>query len=189
MSEGRLHQALQEVRVASFFLPIRSVGTFGGARPTVVWAGVGAGHPHLFALHKRIQDAVLHAGLEPDLSGFHPHITIARSKGVSREVLSPFLRRYAEEELSLWKVSGFALYSSLLSPNGATYSIEMRSERRGDGILRLKSWPVDHCGTGYKDFGRVHSHRRLCQLVASEMPDTYYFSVRRMQPSHSESLL
>ena len=25
--------------------------------PSVVWAGIGKGHPHLFALHKHIQDA------------------------------------------------------------------------------------------------------------------------------------
>ncbi len=96
--------------------------------PTVVWAGVGHGHPHLFALHKRIQDAVLNAGIEPDLTPFHPHITIARTKGVSREALIPFLRRHAEEELGMWKVTGFTLFSSVLSPGGATYSIELRRE-------------------------------------------------------------
>jgi 2'-5' RNA ligase len=82
----------------------------------------------LFALHKRIQDAILHAGLEPDLSPFHPHITIARAKGVSKELLLPFLRRYAKEELGMWKVTGFALFSSLLSPEGAAHSVEMRRE-------------------------------------------------------------
>ena len=126
--EELLRQALAGVQVAAFFLPIKGVGVFGGAHPTVVWAGVGQGHPHLFALHKRIQDAVLHAGLEADLSPFHPHITIARAKGVSREALLPFLRRHAEEELGLWKVTGFALFSSLLRPEGATHSIELRRE-------------------------------------------------------------
>ena len=126
--EERLRQALAEVQVAAFFLPIKGVGVFGGAHPTVVWAGVGQGHPHLFALHKRIQDAVLRAGLEPDLQPFHPHITIGRAKGVSREALLPFLRRYAEAEPGLWKVTGFALFSSVPGPEGATYSVEMRRE-------------------------------------------------------------
>lgn len=124
----RLRVALEEVRVPAFFLPIKGLGAFGGAHPTVVWAGVGHGHPHLFALHKRIQDAVLNAGIEPDLTPFHPHITIARTKGVSREALIPFLRRHAEEELGMWKVTGFTLFSSVLSPGGATYSIELRRE-------------------------------------------------------------
>ena len=76
--EQQLREALAEVRVPSFFLPIQGVGTFGGSRPTVVWAGLGKAHPHLFALHKHTQDAVLHAGLEPDLRPFHPHITLGR---------------------------------------------------------------------------------------------------------------
>lgn len=125
-SEERLRKMLAMVRVPPFFLPVLGVGTFGGDRPSVVWAGVGKGHPHLFALHQRIQDAVLHAGLEPDLKPFHPHITIGRAKNVSRPALLPFLRRHAETEFDLWKVSGFALFSSRLSEEGATHTIEMR---------------------------------------------------------------
>ena len=64
--EECLKASLQKVRVAPFFLPVQGVGLFGGTWPAVVWAGVGKGHPHLFALHHHIQDAVLHAGLEPD---------------------------------------------------------------------------------------------------------------------------
>ena len=69
-AELRLRDALSGVRLGEFFLPVKGVASRlggSGARPTVVWAGVGKGHPHLFALHKHIQDAVLHAGLEADL--------------------------------------------------------------------------------------------------------------------------
>jgi 2'-5' RNA ligase len=126
--EEQLRNTLAKVRVPPFFLRIWGVGTFGGARPTVVWAGVGKGHPHLFALHQHIQDAVLHAGLEPDLKPFHPHITIGRARNNSRAVLLPFLRRYAETEFDLWKVTGFTLYSSLLSADGARHEVEMRCD-------------------------------------------------------------
>ena len=126
--EEPLREALAGVRVPQFFLPIQGVGTFGGARPTVVWAGLGKGHPHLFALHKHVQDAVLHAGLEPDLKPFHPHITLGRANGVSGATLSPFLRRNAEAEFGLWKVTGFAMFSSILSSEGATHAVEMRHE-------------------------------------------------------------
>jgi 2'-5' RNA ligase len=124
--EERLREALTEVRVPPFFLPILGVGTFGGARPTVVWAGLGNGHPHLFALHKRIQDTVLHAGLEPDLKPFHPHITMGRANGVSGATLLPFLRRNAQTEFGLWKVTGFAMFSSILSPEGPIHTLEMQ---------------------------------------------------------------
>jgi 2'-5' RNA ligase len=125
-AETRLRDALTGVRVGEFFLPIQGVGVFGGSRPKIVWAGVGKGHPLLFALHKHIQDTVLRAGLEPDLKPFHPHITLGRAKDVSRQTLLPFLRQHAETEFGLWKVTGFCLYSSILSPQGATHTMEMQ---------------------------------------------------------------
>jgi 2'-5' RNA ligase len=128
IQEEPLREALADVRVPQFFLPIQGVGTFGGARPTLVWAGLGKAHPHLFALHKHLQDAVLHAGLEPDLKPFHPHITLGRANGVSGATLLPFLRRNAEAEFGLWKVTGFAMFSSVLSSEGAIHTLEMRRE-------------------------------------------------------------
>jgi 2'-5' RNA ligase len=126
--EERLREALAPVKVPAFFLPVIGVGTFGGERPSVVWAGVGHGHPHLFALHKHIQDAVLHAGLEADLKPFHPHITLGRARGISRGALKSFLRQHAETEFDLWKVTGFALFSSRLTAEGPIYTVEMRVE-------------------------------------------------------------
>jgi RNA 2',3'-cyclic 3'-phosphodiesterase len=128
-AEDRLREALREVRVPPFFLPLCGVGVFNArGRPSVVWAGVGQGHPHLFALHRRIQDAVIHAGLEADLKPFHPHITIGRTKGTSRQALQPFLRRYAETEFGIFQVTGFELYSSVLTSEGAIHRLEMRQE-------------------------------------------------------------
>jgi RNA 2',3'-cyclic 3'-phosphodiesterase len=128
-SEDRLHKALREVRVPPFFLPLSGLGVFNvRGRPSVVWAGLGKGHPHLFALHQRIQNAVLHAGLEPDLKPFHPHVTIARAKGISRETLQPFMRRYAETNFGMFEVTGFELYSSVLTAEGAIHHVEMRQE-------------------------------------------------------------
>jgi 2'-5' RNA ligase len=128
-AEDQLREALRQVRVRPFFLPICGLGVFQvGGRPSVVWAGIGKGHPHLFLLHRRIQDAVLQAGLEPDLKPFHPHITLGRAKGISQQALQPFLRRNAETDLSLFEVTGFELYSSVLTPEGAVHHLEMRQE-------------------------------------------------------------
>jgi len=124
--EERLREALSQVRVPSFFLPIQGIGSFGGARPTIVWAGLGKGHPHLFALHKHIQDAVLRVGLEPDLRPFHPHITLGRVNGLSGATLLPFLRRNANAEFGLWRVIGFAMFSSVLTSEGPIHTLEMR---------------------------------------------------------------
>jgi RNA 2',3'-cyclic 3'-phosphodiesterase len=126
--EEKLRAELTAVRVPEFFLPIRGMGAFGGSRPTVVWAGVGTGHPHLFALHHHLQDAVLRAAIEPDLRPFHPHVTLGRAKGVSRASLLPLLRRHAETEFDMVKVSGFVLCSSELDPAGAVHTVELRRE-------------------------------------------------------------
>lgn len=125
--EEKLRESLSAVRVpAAFFLPVMGVGVFGGDWPKVVWAGVGKGHPHLFALHQHLQDAVLQAGLEADLKPFHPHITLGRMKGVSRAALKTFLRQHEETEFGLWKVEEVTLFSSVLAPEGSTYTAELR---------------------------------------------------------------
>ncbi len=125
-AEGRLRSALAGVRVGSFLLPLTGVGVFGGENPTVVWAGVGQGHPHLYALHKRIQDEVLRAGLEPDLRPFHPHVTLGRAKNVSRHEVKAFLRKFDQTEFDLIHVTGFALFSSVLARDGSLYTVELR---------------------------------------------------------------
>lgn len=126
--EGKLRAALARVQVGAFFLPLEGVGAFGGERPSVVWAGVGRGHPHLFALHKRIQDAVLQAGLEPDLRPFHPHVTLGRARNVARHDLKAFLQKFERAEFDFVRIAGFTLFSSVLSAEGASYSVEMRMD-------------------------------------------------------------
>jgi len=128
-SSGRdmLARNLEEVRVPPFFLPLQDVGSFNArGRPSVVWVGVGKGHPHLFALHRHIQDAVLRARLEPDLRPFQPHVTVARAQGISHQALQPFLRKHRDMEFGIFRVTEFALFSSVLAPEGATHTVELR---------------------------------------------------------------
>lgn len=124
--ELRLREQLEKVRVPPFLLPIEGVGTFGGFRPSVIWSGVSTGHPHLFALHKRIHDALFAAHFEPELRSFHPHVTLARLKGVSAPTLRPFLKKHEFDEFGLVEFTSFALVSSMPGPEGSTYSIEAR---------------------------------------------------------------
>lgn len=126
--EPREHLAeeLRKVHVPPFFLPLEGVGAFNvRGRPSVVWIGVGKGHPHLFALHKHIQDAVLRAGLEPDLRPFHPHVTVGRSRGISQQALQPFLKKNREAEFDFFPVNNFVLFSSILSAEGAAHEVEL----------------------------------------------------------------
>ena len=100
----------------SFFLPLTGFGAFPSkGRPNVIWIGVGSGHPHLFQLHKRVQEAALAAGLEPDLRSFHPHVTVARCRDVSPEAIRPFLKAHADFDAGMIHVESFCLNSSVLT--------------------------------------------------------------------------
>lgn len=110
----------------AFFLPIFGLGKFPGkGSPSVLWVGVGTGHPHLFQLHKRVQEAALRAGLEPDLRSFHPHVTLARCRNVSAEAVRPFLRAHAAFDAGMIHVKSFCLNSSDLTPSGSVYTEEL----------------------------------------------------------------
>lgn len=124
-----LLEALSHVKVPPFFLPLEGTGIFNAhGRPSTVWVGVGRGHPHLFALHKRIQDAVISAGIEPDLKAFLPHVTIGRARDLSKEALQPFLRKHAKTEHGLFQVSRFILFSSRPGLAMASHSLEAAYE-------------------------------------------------------------
>ncbi|HYY14131.1 MAG TPA: RNA 2',3'-cyclic phosphodiesterase [Chthoniobacterales bacterium] len=121
-----LREKLAAIQFGAFFLPITGIGTFPpkGA-PKIIWIGVGKGHPHLFQIHKRVQEAALAVGLEPDLRPWHPHITLARCQDVSAHTLRKFLRANADLDLGLIRVDAVHLYSSQLTPAGPIHTQEL----------------------------------------------------------------
>jgi RNA 2',3'-cyclic 3'-phosphodiesterase len=124
--EEVLKKNLSVIEWKAFFLPISGLGTFPGkGRPNILWIGVGTGHPHLFQLHKRVQEAAIGAGLEPDLRSFHPHVTLARCREVSAESVRPFLRADAAFDAGMIHVESFCLNSSELTPTGSVYTREL----------------------------------------------------------------
>jgi 2'-5' RNA ligase len=124
--EAVLRDKLQTIQFHSFFLPVVGTGTFPPkGPPKIAWIGVGSGHPHLFQIHKRVQEAALAAGLEPELRSWHPHITLARCRDVSRQALQPFLRETTDFDAGLIKAEQFHLYSSKLLPSGSVHTREL----------------------------------------------------------------
>jgi 2'-5' RNA ligase len=105
--------ALEEVRVAPFLLPVEGVGRFPprGA-PRVLWAGVGKGHPHLFALQKKVADQLMTLGFDPDQQSYVPHITLARCKPRAAEFARQFRKKHAEFTGPPFRVKTFTLYRS-----------------------------------------------------------------------------
>jgi|ERR1041385_705421 2'-5' RNA ligase len=121
-----LCEKLKAISWKSFFLPLIGLGTFPSKGwPKIIWIGVGSGHPHLFQLHKRVQEALLNVGLEPDLRSFHPHVTLARCRDVSPQTIRPFLKSHAEFDAGLIHVESFCLNSSQLTPAGSVYTAEL----------------------------------------------------------------
>jgi 2'-5' RNA ligase len=121
-----LSEKLRAISWKSFFLPLIGLGTFPSKGwPKIIWIGVGTGHPHLFQLHKRVQEAILAAGLEPDLRSFHPHVTLARCRDVSPQTIRPFLKSNADLDAGMIHVESFCLNSSQLTPVGSVYTAEL----------------------------------------------------------------
>jgi 2'-5' RNA ligase len=120
-----LSEKLRTISWKPFFLPLIGLGTFPAKGwPKIIWIGVGTGHPHLFQLHKRVQEALLAAGLEPDLRSFHPHVTLARCRDVSPQTIRPFLKMHAVFDAGMIHVESFQLNSSDLTPAGSIYTPE-----------------------------------------------------------------
>jgi 2'-5' RNA ligase len=119
-------EKLRAISWKSFFLPLIGLGTFPSKGwPKIIWIGVGTGHPHLFQLHKRVQEAILPTGLEADLRSFHPHITLARCRDVSPQTIRPFLKSHADLDAGMIHVESFCLNSSELTPAGSVYTAEL----------------------------------------------------------------
>ncbi len=125
-AEERLSAGLRAIRFHRFFLPLVGLGVFPAkGSPKILWLGVGAGHPHLFQLHKRVIDAALAAGVEADLRPWHPHLTLARCQDISAGALQPFLRAHADFDAGLVPIDSFHLKSSQLTPAGSLHRTEL----------------------------------------------------------------
>jgi RNA 2',3'-cyclic 3'-phosphodiesterase len=124
--ELKLRKKLSAIEFGAFFLPVNGVGSFssrGAAK--IVWIGVGKAHPHLFQVYKRVQEAALAVGIEPELRPWHPHITIARCRDVSAQSLRKFIQSNAEFDAGMIRVDAFYLYSSKLTPAGPIHTREL----------------------------------------------------------------
>jgi 2'-5' RNA ligase len=124
--EFALRDKLSAIEFRAFFLPLEGVGTFPPkGMVKIIWIGVGQGHPHLFQLHKRVQEAALACGIEPELRPWHPHLTLARCRDVPGNALRRFLKSNATLDAGMFRVEAFHLYCSELTPAGPIHSCQL----------------------------------------------------------------
>ena len=130
--ELKLREKLSAIGFGAFFINVNGVGVFSSkGAPKIIRIGVGKAHPHLFQIHKRVQEAALAVGIEPELRPWHPHITIARCGGVSAQALRKFSQSNAELDAGMIRVDAFHLYSSNLTPAGPIHTRELTVQCSG----------------------------------------------------------
>jgi 2'-5' RNA ligase len=122
-----LTDRLSGVQVAPFILPLEGIGAFPPNRPPrVVWIGVGSGHPRLFQLRQRIDDALLASGLPLDVRTFHPHVTLARCVETAAPAIAHWMHAQRETTAPPFRVEAFDLFASELRPAGAVHTLLRR---------------------------------------------------------------
>jgi 2'-5' RNA ligase len=124
--ETKLREKLSTIQFGAFFLPVVGLGVFPPkGPPKILWIGVGRGHPHLFQIYKRVQEAAFAAGLEPESRPWHPHITLARCSEANASAVRQFLKSNVDLETGSIRVMAFYLYSSNLTPSGSIHTREL----------------------------------------------------------------
>lgn len=115
----QLKEKLGVISFRAFFLPVTGLGVFSrNGMPHILWIGVGRAHPHLFQLHKRVNEGALACNLPIEERTWTPHFTIARARGVSKELMRSFLKKHSEFEGGMFRVDAFHLYQSQLTAAG-----------------------------------------------------------------------
>ena len=101
------------------------VGTFDKrGHVNAVWAGVRP-HDAITHLHRKVDQALVRAGLPPEGRAYLPHITLARF-GRESAGLAAFLARHAGLASAPFAMDWFGLYESRLGAEGPSYTIVER---------------------------------------------------------------
>jgi len=117
--------------ITPFQLQLGSLGAFPKrGQPRVLWLGVEDLTQSLHALERTMRAAIEDLGLLQETRPYSPHITLARDpKGFARV---SELVDVAEVDPATWRVDHAALYRSVLTPQGAQYSVLHRFPFHGE---------------------------------------------------------
>ena len=119
-----IKRVLSAVRGAPFPLALEGVGHFPkGKYPRVLWVGVEESGP-LRELRKKVELALLGAGVAAEERGFSPHITIARLKETPPARVAVLEEKHHLFAAGPFQVLEFYLYSSTLTREGAIHKRE-----------------------------------------------------------------
>ena len=115
--------ALAQVHAAAPTVALAGVGRFEHrGRTDTLWAGV-APHDALAAVHRKVDQACVRAGLEPERRAYLPHLTLARlprSAGAS-PAIAHWLADHAGLASVPFTLDHLVLFESHLARDGARY--------------------------------------------------------------------
>jgi RNA 2',3'-cyclic 3'-phosphodiesterase len=114
--------ALTSIRSPAFEAAIDGIGSFDRrGQPGVIWAGVDPQEPFK-ALHQKVDQTCVRAGLEPERRSYHPHVTLARLREGAGP-LEALLVQSGGVVSEPFCVDAFGLYESILTPEGAVHTL------------------------------------------------------------------
>lgn len=115
--------ALGSVHAPQIDVAIAGVGQFGQrSRSDALWAGVTP-HGALAALHRKVDQAMVRVGLQPERRAYLPHITLARLPRAlnAGPEIAAWLARHAGLAGAPFSFEHLILYESQLGRSGASY--------------------------------------------------------------------
>jgi 2'-5' RNA ligase len=119
---GCVVAGLRPIRMAPFVIQLESPGFFD--RVGVFFAGVRLS-PELMRLQQKVTAATGPCGFVPEERPYHPHITLARSKG--RQGFRDLKARVrGKTDFSNFVAREFLLYESIPGPGGSRYEVRER---------------------------------------------------------------
>lgn len=115
--------ALAGVHAPAPTVSLSGVGRFERrGRTDALWAGL-APHDALAALHRKVDQAMVRTGLEPERRAYLPHVTLARlgrAAGMQADI-DGWLARHAGLASPPFVLTHLTLYESHLGQDGARY--------------------------------------------------------------------
>lgn len=115
-----LEQKLTDISQQPFNLQLTQWGTFPEkGKPKVIWVGVEP-RENITALHKKVEKSCAALGFDEDNRSYLPHVTLGRSKNVSRGKVSEIM---LNPEPVGFSVQQFGIFKSELSPEGAKHTL------------------------------------------------------------------
>ncbi|OYT50484.1 RNA 2',3'-cyclic phosphodiesterase [Candidatus Bathyarchaeota archaeon ex4484_135] len=118
----QINKCLEAVKTGPFVVELTGVGAFPSpGRPRVIWVGVGRGSDELKAIYEELKPCLRRLGFRPDPKGFTPHVTVARVKFKTPELVKAIMENSAMN-FGSFRAEEIRLKKSVLTPRGPVYS-------------------------------------------------------------------